>query len=485
MIKMIELVLHRFRGLSIRYKVPLIVMPLGIATLFIMFIAMITNEWFGMKKNIEANIEAQAMIIGSNTAAALVFDDAKAAVETLSSISASPHIIAAILYDKKGKLFAEYIRNNADRALFLSVHGQGKYYRGNYLTVSQDVYLDNKAIGTISVTTGLQDFYTSLRRHIIYTSLIMLFAFLGIILLSILLHRLITDPVLKLSNLMNIISRENNYLLRAEKHTDDEIGLLVDGFNNMLSKIQTHEMELMKSGHLAAIGELAAGVAHEINNPINGIINYAQIIANKSEKGSKENEIANRIIKEGDRIANIVKNLLSFSRQKKEERLEVSIHEIFHGALELIERALQKDSIIIKVDISRELPQVAVNPQQIQQVFINIISNSRYALNKKYPQKHDDKILEISGEETMVDNQRYVRISFYDYGIGISPAVINRVMEPFFTTKSRGEGTGLGLSISQNIVNAHNGKLTIDSVEAEFTKVELILPCNNKNKRPD
>ena len=229
-------------------------MPLGIATLFIMFIAMITNEWFGMKKNIEANIEAQAMIIGSNTAAALVFDDAKAAVETLSSISASPHIIAAILYDKKGKLFAEYIRNNAVRALFLSVPGEGKYYRGNYLTVSQDVYLDNKAIGTISVTTGLQDFYTSLRRYIIYTSLIMLFAFLGIILLSILLQRLITDPVLKLSNLMNIVSRENNYLLRAEKHTDDEIGLLVDGFNNMLSKIQTHEMELMKSGHLAAIG---------------------------------------------------------------------------------------------------------------------------------------------------------------------------------------------------------------------------------------
>ncbi len=483
MIKKIELVLHRFRGLSIRYKVPLIVMPLGIATLFIMFIAMITNEWFGMKKNIEANIEAQAMIIGSNTAAALVFDDAKAAVETLSSISASPHIIAAILYDKNGKLFAEYIRNNADRALFLSVPGEGKYYRGNYLTVSRNVSLDNKTIGTISVTTGLQDFYTSLRRHIIYTSLIMLFAFLGIILLSILLHRLITAPVLKLSSLMNIISRENNYLLRAEKHADDEIGILVDGFNNMLSRIQTREMELMKSGHLAAIGELAAGVAHEINNPINGIINYAQIIANKSEKGSKENEIASRIIKEGDRIANIVKNLLSFSRQKKEERLEVSIHEIFYGGLELIERALQKDSIIIKVDISRELPQVVVNPQQIQQVFINIISNSRYALNKKYPQNHDDKILEITGEETMIDNHLYVRISFYDHGIGISPVVINRVMEPFFTTKSRGEGTGLGLSISQNIVNAHNGKLTIDSAEGEFTKVELLLPCNNKRTK--
>ena len=213
---------------------------------------------------------------------------------------------------------------------------------------------------------------------------------------------------------------------------------------------------------------------------MNGIINYAQIIVNKSEKGSKENEIANRIIKEGNRIANIVSNLLSFSRQKKEERLEVSVHEIFHSALELIESSLQKDGIIIKVDILRELPQVVVNPQQIQQVFINIISNSRYALNKKYPQKHDDKILEITGEETMIDNQQYVRISFYDHVIGISPVLINRIMEPLFTTKSRGEGTGLGLSISQNIVNAHNGKLTIDSVEGEFTKTTVALPCNNR-----
>src|SRR3989338_9510793 len=171
MIKIIESFLQRFRGLSIRYKLPLIVMPLGITALFIMFAAMITNELFGMKKNIEESIETQAMIIGSNTTAALIFDDEKAATETLSSLSVSPHIAAAILYDKKGKLFAEYIRNNADRDLFLSVHGQGKYYMGNYLMVSQDVYLDNKAIGTISVTTGLQDFYTSLRRYIIYTSL--------------------------------------------------------------------------------------------------------------------------------------------------------------------------------------------------------------------------------------------------------------------------------------------------------------------------
>jgi signal transduction histidine kinase len=478
MIKIIKSILQRFRGSSIRYKVPLVVMPLGVAALFIMFAAMIASEWIGMKRNIEKSLEIQAMIIGSNSSAALIFDDEKAATETLSSLSASPRIAAGILYDKNGKLFAKYIRNNIDRSLLLSVSGEGKYYRGDYLTVSRNVLLDNKIIGAISVTTDLHEFYSSLKMYIIYATIIMLFAFLGIILLSRLLQQLITEPILKLSSLMNVISYEKNYLLRAEKYADDEIGILVEGFNNMLSRIHDHEMELMKSGHLAAVGELAAGVAHEINNPINGIINYAQIIANKSEKGSKEYEIASRIIKEGDRIANIVSNLLLFSRQKKEERLRVSVHEIFHGALELIERSLQKDGIIIKAGISRELPEVVVNPQQIQQVFINIISNSRYALNKKYPQKHDDKILEISGDEIMVDNQQHIRILFYDHGIGISPVIINRVMEPFFTTKSRGEGTGLGLSISQNIINTHNGKLTIDSREGEFTKVELILPCN-------
>jgi PAS domain S-box-containing protein len=238
------------------------------------------------------------------------------------------------------------------------------------------------------------------------------------------------------------------------------------------------ESEAVRSRHLASLGELAAGVAHEINNPINGIINCAQIFSNKSEEGSKEKDLANRIIKEGDRIANIVDRLLSFARPSdgKEKKCMVHIYEILSDTLVLTKAQLQKDGITIKLDISKNLPEVLIHPQQIQQVFLNAISNARYALDQKYPGSHDDKVLEIAGEEITMNNQSFIKITFFDHGIGISVAVKDKIMDPFFTTKPRNKGTGLGLSVSHGIISSHGGKITIDSVEGRFTRFSILLP---------
>lgn len=238
------------------------------------------------------------------------------------------------------------------------------------------------------------------------------------------------------------------------------------------------QMEAIRTRHLASLGELAAGVAHEINNPITGIINYSQILVNKSTKGSNENNIANRIIKEGDRIAGIVKNLLSFARSgdRKENKSSVNVPGILADTVTLIEVQLKKEGIQASLNISRKLPEIIAHPQQIQQVFLNIISNARYALNQKYPGMHDNKILEITGEEITVNNHPYVKVTFYDHGTGIPANIIDKVMNPFFTTKPVGKGTGLGLSISHGIVSEHGGKLTIDSVEGKYTKVTISLP---------
>lgn len=242
----------------------------------------------------------------------------------------------------------------------------------------------------------------------------------------------------------------------------------------------TLQMEAIRSRHLASVGELAAGVAHEINNPITGIINCAQILVNKSPKGSRENDIANRIVKEGNRIANIVKRLLYFARpsDSKEQKNAVHIDEILSDTLVLIEAQLKKDSIKLILHIPKELPEIIAHSQQIQQVFLNIISNARYALNYKYQGKHDSnsKILEIRGEEIAIDNSHYVKVMFYDRGTGIPANILDKVMNPFFTTKPRGKGTGLGLSISHGVISEHGGKLLIDSVDGEFTRVAVILP---------
>ena len=237
------------------------------------------------------------------------------------------------------------------------------------------------------------------------------------------------------------------------------------------------EAEAIRAGHLASLGELAAGVAHEINNPINGIINYAQIISNKSQKRSKESDIADRIIKEGNRIAVIVSSLLSFARERKEEKATVRVEKILQDAITLTEVQIRKEGIILKMDLNSGLPEIIANPQQIQQVFLNVISNARYALNKKYPGPHESKTIEISDKEVLFDGSPYVRLIFYDQGTGIPANVIDKVLNPFFSTKPSGDGTGLGLSISHGIIKDHGGMLQIESMETEFTRIIIDLPA--------
>ena len=245
---------------------------------------------------------------------------------------------------------------------------------------------------------------------------------------------------------------------------------------NDVTESKIAKEEAIRASHLAALGELAAGVAHEINNPINGVINYTQLLANKSKKGSEEHNIASRIIKESDRIAGIVHNLLSFARDRKEEKTPTTVRNIWQDALALTKNQLKNDSIKLLVHVPSASPTIIANHQQIEQVFLNIISNARYALNEKYPGSHEEKIFEVSCKKTTVDNCPYVRITFYDRGTGIPGKIIDRIMNPFFTTKSSTYGTGLGLSISHGIITDHGGKLSISSVEGEFTKVIIDLP---------
>lgn len=233
-----------------------------------------------------------------------------------------------------------------------------------------------------------------------------------------------------------------------------------------------------RTRHLASLGELAAGVAHEINNPINNIINYGQLLMDEFAAENRDDEVARRIIKDGERIAIIVRSLLSFARIRKEEKCLMDLHEIFSDMLSLTSAQIRKDGIHLRVDIPSRPIKIPLHPQQIQQVFLNVISNSRFALNQKYPDSHENKILEIKCEEIKIARHPYVQIEFTDNGTGIPANIIDKVINPFFSTKPENMGTGLGLSISHGIITEHGGKLLIDSTEGEFSKITIKLPVN-------
>ena len=261
----------------------------------------------------------------------------------------------------------------------------------------------------------------------------------------------------------------------ATRSETDEPATVIVVYRDITEKKQMRA-EAVRSGQLASIGELAAGVAHEINNPVNGIINCAQMLIDESREDGEQTEIFQRIIKAGGRIAMIVRNLLSFARDTKDKPQRVSVRNLVSDCLDLAEVQIRKDGIDLTVDISDKLPEVRVRSHHMQQVILNIISNARYALNKKVTLALENKTIEIKGELIDSNISPYVRLNFFDNGIGIPADILDRICDPFFSSKPPGVGTGLGLSISHSIIKDHGGRLNFDSVEGAYTNVIIDLP---------
>jgi signal transduction histidine kinase len=263
------------------------------------------------------------------------------------------------------------------------------------------------------------------------------------------------------------------------KTKDSEAGGVIVRICDITESMQMQQ-QLIQTEKLAGMGELAAGVAHEINNPIMGIINYAQILVDEAEERDRETEIPNRIIKEGERIEYIVKSLLAFGRDDHGERVSVSIRAIVTDTIELLNHQLKKDQIKIRQKIPNDIPPVWVNAHKIKQTIFNLLSNARYALNKKYPGAHKNKFIEVNSQAVEADGVKMVRTAVYDRGFGIPKSDLDRIFDPFFTTKPQGEGTGLGLSISKSIIEECNGKIQIESAEGEYTRATLDLPMSEE-----
>lgn len=247
-----------------------------------------------------------------------------------------------------------------------------------------------------------------------------------------------------------------------------------------------HE-QLSNMQKLESIVTLASCLAHEINNPLTGVINCAQMLLDKCPEGDEDRKIITIIIKEGKRIANIVSSLLSISRpgSENEKMTQVDIKDLLSHAFAPITSQLQKEGIKIKLNIPNQLTKIVTRPLQIELVFLNIINNALYALNQKYPGTHDNKILEITCDETTMDNLPCVKVRFCDHGIGMKEDIINEALKPLSTTKPKGKGSGLGLSTCNNIIREYKGKLEISSLLGEYTTVDVILPVHTLKEFSD
>jgi two-component system, NtrC family, sensor kinase len=250
-----------------------------------------------------------------------------------------------------------------------------------------------------------------------------------------------------------------------------EIEALVNAFNRMQAAIrerrrQTQE-KLMRSDRLAMIGQLAAGVAHEINNPLGSILLFSRLIMQQVPPDGRVRENLDRIEKETKRCHSIVQSLLDFSRQREPKVEPVDVNRLLDATLKLFENQYLFHNIEVVKNYSDRLKPIEADQSQLQQVFMNIILNAADAMKGK-------GLLTLETGESAEEG--FVEVSVTDTGCGIPPENITRIFDPFFTTKGVGHGTGLGLSVSYGIVQRHNGDISVSSAPGVGTTFTLTLP---------
>jgi signal transduction histidine kinase len=225
------------------------------------------------------------------------------------------------------------------------------------------------------------------------------------------------------------------------------------------------EQRLVQADKLSSIGLLAAGVAHEVNTPLAVISTYAQMLAKQVSEDSQKSLILDKIAKQTFRASEIVNSLLNFSRTSSTSYTEVSLNRVIQETLSLLEHQLQKSGIQVKTDLDAGLAPVYGNAGKLQQVFLNLFLNARDAMNT-------GGVLAI---RTWAD-EASAKIEVSDTGTGIAPEHLNRIYDPFFTTKAARKGTGLGLSVSYGIIQEHGGSIEVSNRHSGGARFRLDLP---------
>ncbi|MFH2040833.1 MAG: cache domain-containing protein [Chloroflexota bacterium] len=345
-----------------------------------------------------------------------------------------------------------------------------------YITAYEPIRNINYEIIGILYVGSMEQKYSDIKNHTILAFVAI--ALLGIIvstLISNLISQKITTPIKLLVNASREIA-QGNLNPKIEVTSHDELGELAIAFNTMSNKLIEREDKLkeftkskiMESEKLAIVGQLAANVAHELNNPLVGIITYSHLLLEETPASENATEFLNKIVIQANRCKDIVRGLLDFARQRKPDRTLFNINNLLKQCISLLENQVIFHNIKIILDLE-EVPMVILDPSQVERVFMNIILNAAEAMDGKG---------ELNISSRFDSDEGVVEVQVRDTGPGISEENLEQIFDPFFTTKDVGHGVGLGLAISYGIIREHNGTTTVKSKIGEGTTFTVRLPVS-------
>jgi PAS domain S-box-containing protein len=571
--------------------------------------AFMLTDYINFRRNMRTAMVSLATVVGRNSQAALLFDDPQAADDTLSALAAVPNIVTAVILNLEDKVFASYRRGDVPGQMAVAQeapHNEGFYFVKGLALVVQPIQLEKEPLGWVHLTADLQGLEKHLWTYGFICTLILLCTTLVAFLLSSWLQRRISDPILGLTATMSAVSKHKDYSLRHTNRSDDEIGILIDGFNAMLDQLQMRDRDLrltqfamdscsdaaffinangeityanhaacnslgygqeellrmnitqidpdlrpadcctmrqsievsgpkhfetrhMRNGgacfpvevsssllifegqkyncafvrditerrrmakqlqqakKMEALGNLAAGVAHDLNNILSGLVSYPELLLLEIPPEDPLCEPLKTIQRSGQKAADIVQDLLTLSRRGVAANEVVDLNALIDDYLlspEFAKLKRQHPKVTLETNLADDLFNLKGSAIHISKTIMNLVGNAVEAMptgGELFLATRNQYVESGGPNSAEMAEGEYVHLKVRDTGVGISAEDRERLFEPFFTKKKMGSsGTGLGMSVVWATVQDHQGIIQVDSEEGQGTQFDLFFPATRE-----